>query len=347
MASIVVVGGGVAGLACAWRLQQRGFAVEVLEREPAAGGRLRAQPVEGCSLERGAATLRQADTAVRRLVTGLGLTPVPDAGSTVVLWDGRLHAVAPERPLRGAPPLSAAGRFGLARLAAKVAALPGDLHGPATAAPLERAHDAGAVRRIAGEEAWARWVELLLVEAGSPAALEGGDAFQLSLLARARAGLGRFGFEGGAARLSTALAAGLAVRTGCSVESIETGSGGVRVRYRARGRSHSVVADAAAVALPADRVAGVCPKLTPDERGFFAGARYLPALVLHLLLDERPGLRASRVLFPAGSGLDAVELRVEPVRTGARVRSRACRCACRPRRGPCCTASTPATRCSA
>ena len=42
MASIVVVGAGVAGLACAHRLAQRGHAVEVLERE-AVGGRMRTE----------------------------------------------------------------------------------------------------------------------------------------------------------------------------------------------------------------------------------------------------------------------------------------------------------------
>ena len=40
MASIVVVGGGAAGLVCGWRLQRAGHDVEVLERESDVGGRL-------------------------------------------------------------------------------------------------------------------------------------------------------------------------------------------------------------------------------------------------------------------------------------------------------------------
>ena len=39
MGSVVVVGGGLAGLVCAWRLQRNGHDVEVLEREEAVGGR--------------------------------------------------------------------------------------------------------------------------------------------------------------------------------------------------------------------------------------------------------------------------------------------------------------------
>ena len=50
MATIVVVGGGLAGLACAWRLQRQGHAVRVLERADEVGGRAR-------SVRRGAYTL--------------------------------------------------------------------------------------------------------------------------------------------------------------------------------------------------------------------------------------------------------------------------------------------------
>ena len=43
MASIVVVGGGVAGLTCAWRLVRAGHDVEVLESETTVGGRMRSE----------------------------------------------------------------------------------------------------------------------------------------------------------------------------------------------------------------------------------------------------------------------------------------------------------------
>ena len=59
------------------------------------------------------------------------------------------------------------------------------------------------------------------------------------------------------------------MRSGCEVFSVETETGGAKVRYRVQGRERSVLADAAVLALPGCAVAGVCPKLTPDERGFF------------------------------------------------------------------------------
>ncbi|HEY9848065.1 MAG TPA: FAD-dependent oxidoreductase [Leptolyngbyaceae cyanobacterium] len=44
--SVVVVGGGLAGLACAYELSQRGFAVTLLERAPQLGGKIASWPIE-------------------------------------------------------------------------------------------------------------------------------------------------------------------------------------------------------------------------------------------------------------------------------------------------------------
>ncbi|MDV2994261.1 MAG: Cytochrome b6-f complex iron-sulfur subunit [Chroococcidiopsis sp. SAG 2025] len=44
--SVVVVGGGLAGLACAYELSQRGFAVTLLERSPQLGGKIASWQVE-------------------------------------------------------------------------------------------------------------------------------------------------------------------------------------------------------------------------------------------------------------------------------------------------------------
>ncbi|MCL1468710.1 FAD-dependent oxidoreductase [Argonema galeatum] len=44
--SVAVVGGGLAGLACAYELSQRGFAVTLLERAPQLGGKIASWPIE-------------------------------------------------------------------------------------------------------------------------------------------------------------------------------------------------------------------------------------------------------------------------------------------------------------
>lgn len=44
--TVVVIGGGLAGLACAYELSQRGFAVTLLEKSPQLGGKIASWPIE-------------------------------------------------------------------------------------------------------------------------------------------------------------------------------------------------------------------------------------------------------------------------------------------------------------
>ncbi|MGL5815950.1 MAG: FAD-dependent oxidoreductase, partial [Phycicoccus sp.] len=67
-ADVVVIGAGLAGLACADRLAAAGRAVVVLEREPVVGGRQRTDEVDGFLLDRGFQVLNPAYPAVRRRV---------------------------------------------------------------------------------------------------------------------------------------------------------------------------------------------------------------------------------------------------------------------------------------
>ena len=90
--------------------------------------------------------------------------------------------------------------------------------------------------------------------------------------------------------------------------AVETETGGARVRYRARGRARSVVADGVVVAVPTERVGALCPKLTPDERGFFEQVRALPALVLQARLADGVGSRFSRLRVPPQLPCDLREL---------------------------------------
>lgn len=67
-ADVVVIGAGLAGLACADRLATAGRTVTVLEREPVVGGRQRTDEVDGFLLDRGFQVLNPAYPAVKRRV---------------------------------------------------------------------------------------------------------------------------------------------------------------------------------------------------------------------------------------------------------------------------------------
>lgn len=90
---VLIVGGGLAGLACAIRLQERGIAPLVLEAGDAVGGRVRTDLVDGFRLDRGfqvfldsyptaGSLLNLAELRLRRFKPG-----------ALVFLDGRLHRV--------------------------------------------------------------------------------------------------------------------------------------------------------------------------------------------------------------------------------------------------------------
>ncbi|MYR38100.1 NAD(P)-binding protein [Streptomyces sp. SID4944] len=86
-ATAVVVGAGIAGLTAAWRLRRAGLRVRVLEREPAAGGRMRTVDHEGFRVELGASILGRNYTGMLRLIEELGLTHQFGPSSTLCGFD--------------------------------------------------------------------------------------------------------------------------------------------------------------------------------------------------------------------------------------------------------------------
>ena len=101
MASIVVVGGGLAGLVCGARLLRAGHEVELFEAAPAVGGRLRPIETEYGPLEPAVGEIGWGDPNLRALVAGLGLEARDTARATpahALVLGGRLHRPRPLRP---------------------------------------------------------------------------------------------------------------------------------------------------------------------------------------------------------------------------------------------------------
>src|SRR5690606_34432841 len=100
---VVVVGGGVAGLATAWFLTRRAppdlaLSVRVLEAAPAVGGGLASRVEGGAVLEPGAVALQDGAPDTRDLVEGVGLAPRrvpcdPRWRRRLVFHEGRLLPV--------------------------------------------------------------------------------------------------------------------------------------------------------------------------------------------------------------------------------------------------------------
>ncbi|GAA3811431.1 NAD(P)/FAD-dependent oxidoreductase [Nocardioides panacisoli] len=124
---VVVVGAGLAGLACAVRLQREGVRVLVLEAGDAIGGRVRTDVVDGFTIDRGFQVLNTAYPALRTAVdlAALDLRALPRG--VRIRRKGRLHDVPHPLSSAGAPLRAAGsgaiglrGKVALARYAAGV-----------------------------------------------------------------------------------------------------------------------------------------------------------------------------------------------------------------------------------
>jgi oxygen-dependent protoporphyrinogen oxidase len=98
MPDVVIAGGGIAGLSCAWRLHSSGIDVLVLEKEPVAGGNIRTTDEAGYRFERGPHTFMGSAEPVLELTSLAGLdeslVPTrPEASARFVARAGRLHRV--------------------------------------------------------------------------------------------------------------------------------------------------------------------------------------------------------------------------------------------------------------
>lgn len=94
MSHVVIVGGGLAGLTCARRLQARGQSCLVLEASDAVGGRVRTDRVDGFRLDRGFQVLLTAYPAAQRWLDYDALKLRHFVPGARVWADGGMHTVS-------------------------------------------------------------------------------------------------------------------------------------------------------------------------------------------------------------------------------------------------------------
>lgn len=175
---VVVVGGGIAGLAAAHRLLADGARVTLLEAGPRLGGKLYAAELAGAPVDLGAESVlaRRPEALDLARAVGLGDALQPPATATAHLWTRGALRPMPRGHVMGVPgdtaPLAASGVLsaeGLARIAADTA-LP----------PTEVGEDVAVGEYVAarmGREVVDRLVEPLL------GGVYAGDAYRISMRA--------------------------------------------------------------------------------------------------------------------------------------------------------------------
>ncbi|MFK0048516.1 protoporphyrinogen oxidase [Streptomyces sp. NPDC090741] len=287
---VVVIGGGIAGLAAAHRLLADGLRVTLLEAGPRLGGKLLAGELAGAPVDLGAESVLARRPEALELARAVGLAEAlqPPATATAHLWTRGALRPMPRGHVMGVPgdlaPLAASGVLsaeGLARIEAE-RELP----------PTEIGEDVAVGEYVAarlGHEVVDRLVEPLL------GGVYAGNAYRISMraavpqlfeAARTHASLGEgvrelqqraaaqqsqqagrpvfAGIDGGVGRLPQAVAeacraAGARISTGTPVRELLRTAGGWRVVTDAE----AVDADAVVLAVPAGPAARLLDGLAP------------------------------------------------------------------------------------
>jgi oxygen-dependent protoporphyrinogen oxidase len=298
---VVVVGGGIAGLAAAWALRDR--AVVVLEASDRVGGRLHSVPREPYWLNFGAHVFGGPNTATGRLLAAVGVAarPVPGRLAAVSLG-GRLVARGPVELMPLLLPLTPRARMALAatglRLRLAVRRYAGVARPRAGESPAERQRrmlafmDDRSFAEFAGP--LPRDVDLLLRStltrsSGEPEELSAGYGIGYFHLVWNRGeGLSR-NVLGGSSTLIEALAEGLAgrIRTGATVTRVAAEGGGVEVRFAAAAGEQRLRARAAIVATPAYVTRESVVGLPEETAAALAAIPYGPYVVGAFLTSEQ------------------------------------------------------------
>jgi oxygen-dependent protoporphyrinogen oxidase len=317
---IIVIGGGLAGLGAAFRLQRLGYQVEVLEKEGMAGGRMRSEERDGYVIERGAQFIASSYRNMLALGAELGIRDrVAPLGNTrnAVLRDGRFRLAEYEglKSFGRSRDLSWAAKARLCRIL-----LPLWLHRrqldfyrPEVAARLDDEDAASYVLRLSGREVLEYLVEPAFAGTFTVLPENMSRAFLLSTMATLFRGFRLLSFAGGNGALTSALAAAVPLRTGVTVDRVEAGDDGVTVWVA---DSPPLRAAAAVLAVPGTAVNGLCPTLAPEEARFFRGVRYAASMIVFVMAGREALPTFYGAGFPRREGVRLYGMAVENAKAG-------------------------------
>lgn len=294
---IVIIGGGIAGLTAAYDLQNRGFAVQVLERDGEPGGRMRSERHGDFVVDRGAQFIASSYRNMGALVDELGLKEQVRrlrTGRGATLRNGRflsddysgLRAILRARSLSWRSKLRLPGILFELRRANRYL----DFYAIERAAPLDDANVRDWALRRYGREVLDYVIEPPFASTFTVLPENVSRAFALATIDYMFGGLRLYAFRGGNGVLTSTLASRVPVRTGCTVTSITEGADGVAVCLDT---GEQLACDAAIIATPGTHVARICDTLTPDERRFFEGVRYASGIVVFVMTsttEADPGI---------------------------------------------------------
>lgn len=318
---LVVVGGGISGLAAAWFAADAGHDVTVLEAGPAVGGKLRVEELAGVPVDVGAEAMLTTRPEGVELLAAAGLAEqriAPRTTSAAVWAAGRGYPL-PARTMLGIPSSVTALRESGVLSGTAIDAVAAEPEREPLPALADDVAVGALVRSRFGDEVVERLVEPLL------GGVYGGRADQLSLRATMPALADRLtrggslleaaravtdvgtrdpaagpvftSLRGGLGRLPAALAGAgrYAVRTGVTVRAISRIPHGYALDCGAVPMSQRLTADAVVIAAPAGKAARLTAELAPAAAAELAGIETASMAIVSFAFAD--------VSLPPGSGL--------------------------------------------
>lgn len=307
---IVVIGAGIAGLTAAYRLQQAGHQVQVLEADRVVGGRMITIRWQDLAIDPGAEFVTGADRYLLEMVGQLGIRDKlinyseEQTGFNVsVMRGGQVHTVnfmsipsyltwkgvslkARLSMIKLLPYMLRAGRKNIYR--------PED--GPGED---NQGMEKFFYEKINGEM-FEYWVQPTM-DVFCGYTVEDLSAKMLLMLFGSYLSQKLYTFQGGIGVFPDALAAHLPVTLKASVRRIEIrpDSSGATIHYQVEGRPEKVDCERVVMAVPGDAVLRLFSDPRPSWQAFFPQVRFTRVgIVYHLLEDDNPALDEGGIMFP-------------------------------------------------
>ena len=323
-ADVLVVGGGIAGLAAALRLKDRGLRPLVLESEPRVGGRMTTDRVKGFAIDRGVTLLGNRFRRMRSLVKRLGIRPLVHP----VRFSAGMQEADALRVYRGRKPgdiLFASHLSAKAKLAfLKVA---WDLVRHSRSLVHGRSDRAGAIDSESARVYMARMGEggMELFDRIFQPGLDGPVGGSLAEVSRAILMQtawnllvnGQWNVRDGVDRIPEAISSQVPVRTRARALEVRVREGGVRVQADFDGRPETLAARSVLFAIPGHLVPALCPDLPDWMSEPLRRTRYSRMASANVALDRPPSTQVAGYALADGTR-PGYEMELEHLRAEGR-----------------------------
>jgi len=312
---VLIVGGGIAGLAAGMRLKDRGITPLVLEAAHRVGGRMTTDRINGYAIDTGVTLLGNRYRGMRALVQRLALPAAPVTFSLAIRDQGGCRRYRAQRALDlflGSG-LSVAAKWAASRVMAGILLRGrGMLHGNSDrVTALDRETVAEYFVRLGrgGQELLAQ-----VFEPGLRGAFGGALAvsarFALMQVIWNTLGAGFWNLEGGVDRLPEALAREVSTERGTRAHEVRVVPSGVEVEVQSAASSRTIRARAAILAMPGDRIPAIFPSAPDWIRGPASRTVFSKLASAHVALGRQPNCAHAGYGFAADAedGVGVLEL---------------------------------------